>query len=97
MRSSRVRRLLQEILASVGRHKLRPIQVSLKMRGKLACMPLTFFIKPSHPLLCLFLQHLSWGSADTPALQAKVTRAREVAVAAEATRIMSVLVVDTSA
>jgi hypothetical protein len=90
-------RLLQETLASVGQNKLRSIRVSLKMRGKLACTPLTFFIKPSHPLLCLFLQHLSWGSADTPALQAKVTRAREAAVVVEAARVMSVLGVDTSA
>jgi hypothetical protein len=90
-------RLLQETLFSVGQNKLRPIRVSLKMRGKLACAPLTFFIKPSHPLLCLFLQHLSWGSADTSALQAKVTWAWEAAVATEAARIMSVLVVDTFA
>jgi hypothetical protein len=62
-----VERLLHETLASVDWNILHQIRVSLKKRGKLAYVPLASF-NPSHPLLCLFLQHLSWGSMDAPAL-----------------------------
>jgi hypothetical protein len=58
-------------------------------------VPPTSFEVP-HSLLSLFLQHLSWGSTDVPVLRVEVTRAREVIVVAEATRVAVVLAVKTS-
>jgi hypothetical protein len=59
-------------------------------------VPLTPF-EFSHSLLSLFLQHMSQGSAGTLALQVELTRAWEVATAAEAARVVVVLVTKTSA
>jgi hypothetical protein len=42
------------------------------------------FLQALSPLLRLFLQHLSQGRADVPALQVEVIRARETATVAEA-------------
>jgi hypothetical protein len=95
-RVTAVERLLHEMLASVDRNIIRPIRVSLKNRGKIVCAPLASF-KLSHPLLCLFLHLLSWGSADALALLVDVARVREVAATAEASRVTMVLAVETSA
>jgi hypothetical protein len=45
----------------------------------------------------LFLQHLSWGSADVPALQVEETLAWEAAAAMKAALITVVLTAKTSA
>jgi hypothetical protein len=50
----------------------------------------------SHPFYVLFLQLLSWGSADVPMLLVEVTRAWEAAAIAEAARVLAVLAVETS-
>jgi hypothetical protein len=47
--------------------------------------------------MSLFLQHLSWGSTDVPALWAEVTLAWEAATAVETACFAVVLVVETSA
>jgi hypothetical protein len=39
-------------------------------------------------LLSMFLQHLSWGSVDVPALRVEVTRAWEAATAVDAARVV---------
>jgi hypothetical protein len=67
-----------------------------KKREKLACVPLASF-KPSHIVMPLFLQHLSWGSADVPALQVEETLAWEAAAAMKAALITVVLTAKTSA
>jgi hypothetical protein len=59
-------------------------------------MPLASF-KPSHPLLCFFLQHLSWGSADTPVLQAEVTWAWEAVIAVGAACVTMIHAAETTA
>jgi hypothetical protein len=57
------------------------------------CAPLAPF-EFSHSLLSLFLQHLSWGSVGTLALQAELTQVLEAANAVEAAHIAAVLVVE---
>jgi hypothetical protein len=90
-------RLLHDTLALVDRNVLRSLRVSLKERKrKLACAPLAPFVFP-HFLLSLFLHHLSWGSANTPVLQAGLTQVQEAAAAAEVAHVVAVLDVETSA
>jgi hypothetical protein len=50
-----------------------------------------------HSSCVLIPQLLCWGSLDVPAVLAEVTRAQEVAAAAEAACVVAMLVVDTSA
>jgi hypothetical protein len=71
-------RLLLETLASVGQNILRLIRVSLKKGGKVSCAPPASFEVP-YFLLSLFLQHLSRGNANVPALRVEVTWARKAA------------------
>jgi hypothetical protein len=51
----------------------------------------------SHCIMSLFLQHLCQGNMGMLALQAGLTRAREAAATAEATHVMVVLAMKTSA
>jgi hypothetical protein len=75
-------RSLPDTSALANRNTLHPFQVSLKRRKrKLACAPLAPFKFP-HFLTSLFLQCLSWGSADTLASPMKLTWAQEVEDAA---------------
>jgi hypothetical protein len=75
-----VERLLPATLALVSHNILRSIRVSLKKERKVCLWPLASF-ELSHSLLCLFLQHLSRGSSDMPALHVEVTQAWEAAAA----------------
>jgi hypothetical protein len=91
-----VERLLPATLALVSHNILRSIRVSLKKERKVCLWPLASF-ELSHSLLCLFLQHLSRGSSDMPALHVEVTQAWEAAAATDAAHIAAVLAVETSA
>jgi hypothetical protein len=69
---------------------------SSEKEKKTTSAPLASFMH-SHPFFILFLQLLNQGSADVPALQAEVTRVREATAAMEATRIVVVFAIETSA
>jgi hypothetical protein len=77
-----VGRSLPDTLALANWNTLHPFQVSLKERKrKLACAPLAPFEFP-HFFPSLFLQRLSWGSADMLASPTELTQAWEVEDAA---------------
>jgi hypothetical protein len=85
-----VERLLHETLASIGRNILRSIRVSLKKERNL---PVCLWLPPFSLIssCVVFLQLLSQGSTDVPALLVKVARAWEVAASVEANHIATVL------
>jgi hypothetical protein len=67
-----------------------------EQRQNLACIPMascTLF----NSSCVLFLQLLSWGGADVPALLAEVTEAQEAVTAVEATHVMAMPTVETCA
>jgi hypothetical protein len=66
-----------------------------KERQNIACNPMASSAL-FHSSCVLFPQLLCWGSLDVPAVLAEVTRAQEVAAAAEAACVTAMLVVDTS-
>jgi hypothetical protein len=68
----------------------------VKKRGTFACAPLASFGFP-YFLLSLFLQHLSWGSADVLTLLVEVIQAWEAVATAEAACAVAVLVAEATA
>jgi hypothetical protein len=88
-------RLLHDTLALVKQNIPHSIRVSLKREENLAHILLASSTL-SHPFCVLFLQLLSWGSADVPMLLVEVTRAWEAAATAEVARVLAVLAVETS-
>jgi hypothetical protein len=84
------------MLASVGQNIPRLIWASLKKERK-SCLRASLPPRSLFPSCVLFLQILSQGSADVPALLVEVTPVREAAAAAEAAHVTAALVVETSA
>jgi hypothetical protein len=88
--------LLYETLASVDRNILRPIQVGLKIEKKNASAPPASFMH-SHPLLRFVSAAPVPGQHTHAYIAGGVTRVWEATAVVEATRVMAVLAIETSA
>jgi hypothetical protein len=87
--------LLHETLASVNRNILRPIQVGLKIEKNASAPPASFM--HSHPLLRFVSAAPVPGQHTHAYIAGGVARVWEATAVVEATRVMAVLAIETSA